>query len=800
MQSILPLLICAVPLTLAGSIAWSSAPAKLDPATMIWFDHPAASFTESLPLGSGRLGAMVFGGVEDERIVMNEISMWSGSPQNADRSDAHKSLPEIRRLLQEGKIIEAQNLVAEKFTCRGSGSCEGSGADVPFGCYQTLGDLVLKFHHAAGSNGDYRRYLDLRKAIASVEYEHGGIWFKRETFATAPNEAIVTRISANRPKSISFDAVLTRAECSETVESGPNEVLMRGSLSNGTGGKGMNYAARLRVVNRGGKVTVEGGKLTVQGADEVLLFITAATDYDGLAGRHTKDAAQASRDDMNRATAKTYAQLEIAHVKDHRKYFDRAGLTLFNKSPESLTTARLPTDQRLASQGKGISDPSLAVLYFNFGRYLLISSSRPGGLPANLQGLWAEEIEPPWNGDYHLNINVQMNYWPAEVCNLSELHDPLLKLIESLQRPGAQTAKAYYDARGWVSHVITNVWGFTSPGQSASWGASTSTGWLCEHLWEHYAFTQDKRYLAWAYPIMKGAAQFYLDMLIPEPKHGWLVTGPSNSPENHFRLPGGESAYLCMGPSIDQEQVRELFGNCIEAARVLGVDEDFRQELAVKRRRLAPLQIGPDGRLQEWLEPYEEVEPQHRHVSHLYGLYPGSEISSPELADAARQTLKARGDSGTGWSKAWKICFWARLLDGNHAHKMLMSQLKPVTDSGYNMTNGGGTYPNLFDAHPPFQIDGNFGATAGIAEMLMQSQGGVIHLLPALPDAWPNGKVTGLRARGGYEVGIEWKNGKLTNATIKSLQGGKCTIRYGSVSRSVSLTKGETYCWSDDPE
>lgn len=802
MHSIQPWLICAAAIVLSGSALGASLPGRYDPSTTIWFESPATHFTESLPLGSGRLGAMVFGGVENERVVLNEISMWSGGPQNADRPDAHKSLPEIRRLLAEGKVIEAQTLVAQTFTCSGAGSGYAQSEVVPYGAYQVLGDLTLSFPHA-GDTKNYTRRLDLRSAIATVEYEQGGVHLKRETFASAPDEAIVTRISANRPKSISFDAKLARAERFETSQSGPNELLMRGQLSNGTDGKGMQYAARLRIVAHGGKVGVEGGRIRVQGADEVLLFITAATDYDGFAGRHTKDPVKVSLDDMNKAAAKTYTRLQAAHAKDHQLYFNRVELSLSDGSARSSAAAKLPTDQRLASLSKGIPDPSLAALYFNFGRYLLISSSRPGGMPANLQGLWAEEIHPPWECDYHLDVNVQMNYWPAEVCNLSELHEPMLKLIASFQKPGAQTAKAYYDARGWVAHVITNAWGFTSPGQDAAWGASTSTGWLCEHLWEHYAYTRDKAYLAWAYPILKGAAMFYIDMLVAEPKHGWLVTAPSNSPENHFRLANGDSAYLCMGPTIDLEQVRELFGNCIEAASILGVDKDFRKELALKRKRLAPLQIGPDGRLQEWLEPYEEIEPQHRHVSHLYGLYPSDEISptlTPELAEAARQTLKVRGDGGTGWSKAWKICFWARLLDGNHAYKMLASQLTLVSGANYTYPSPGGTYANLFDAHPPFQIDGNFGATAGIAEMLMQSQNGAISLLPALPDAWPNGKVTGLRARGGFEIGIEWKNGKLTEATVKSLVGGKCTIRSGSISRSVSLAKGETYRWSGEPQ
>ena len=758
--------------------------------TTIWFDQPANNFTESSPMGNGRLGAMMFGGVDDERIVLNESSVWSGSRQDADRPDAYKVLPEIRRLLLEGKNADAEALVNANFTCKGPGS---GGAQ--YGCYQVLGNLRLSFQQGDTNLPvtNYRRELDLNNAITDLKFNRGGVEFEREMFVSKPDEVMVLRLTAAQPGQISFDMRLDRPERFETTGDGGNGLLMTGQLDNGTDGKGVRYAARIRALNKGGHISVNGNILRVNNANEVVLLIAAGTDYVGFAGRQTKDPFAATLNDLNLAAKKSFASLRKAHIADYQKYFNRVSLHL---DPADANVAMEPTPKRIQWAHDHGGDPNLAALYFNFGRYLLISSSRPGGLPPNLQGIWAEEIHTPWTGDWHLDVNVEMNYWPAEVCNLSDLTGPLFALIASLQEPGAKTAKYYYNARGWVAHVITNPWGFTSPGESASWGASTcGSAWLCQHLWDHYLFTRDTNFLAWAYPIMKGSAQFFSDMLIEEPGHHWLVVAPANSPENHFEMTNGQQAAICLGPTMSQQLTRYLFTACIESSKILGTDENFRNELIAKRARLAPTQISSDGRIMEWLQEYKEPEIHHRHVSHLWGLYPGDEISSeltPDIAAAARKSLIVRGDDGVGWSLAYKAALWARLDDGNRAWSLVQKALAPASGMEMRYDGGGGVYPNLFDACPPFQIDANFGVPAAIAEMLLQSQDGKIHLLPALPDAWKSGKVSGLRARGGFEVDITWHDGKLISATIRSDADKSSSVSYGGKTAAFKIKKGKS--------
>jgi len=766
----------------------STAVAGAAPATTVWFRQPAAGFDQSLVLGNGRIGAMVYGGVEREKIVLNESSVWSGSHVDNDIPGAYKHLPEIRRLLAEEKLIEAGRLTKKHFAPREK-PVMGKGIGT-FGRYQNLGSLHLTFSGGKGDVREYQRDLDLETALGTIAYKRGETSFSREHFVSAPDQVFVSRLTGP----VSFSVAMDRPERFETTAVGDRELLMTGTLNDGKGGDGLTYAARLRVV--GGSVNTEGNKLVVRTDDEVLLLFAAATDYRGMAGRQLSDPIAATNDDLNKAAKRPYAKLREAQKADHEKWFNRVSLKL----PETKNS-RLPTDQRLVGYRAGKADPSLAALFANMGRYLLIGSSRPGGLPANLQGIWAEELHTMWNGDWHFNINVQMNYWPALVCNLVELHEPMVSLIESLVEPGSKTARVYYDSPGWIAHRATNPWGFTSPGMMDLGSAA----WLCEHLWEQYAFTLDREFLREVYPVLKGSSEFFLHNLWEEPDHKWLVTGPSKSSETGGVLPNGQRAGICYGPTMDMQALRQLFGNTARAAEILGVDEELQRELLVKRARLAPNQIGPDGRIQEWIKPYEDSEPTHRHVSPLYGLCPYYEITpeaTPELAEASRKFLEKRGvGQSTGWSNAWKVNLWARLGDAqkswgfvrqmllDNCYDNLLSQFRPLK-------NGKG--------RKLFMIEANFGLTSGIAEMLMQSQPEsgkigappVIRLLPALPEAWPEGKVTGLLARGGFEVDVEWKDGRLAEASIRSLYGNPCRVRYGTDAKEMELKAGESRTFS----
>ena len=748
-------------------------------APALWSDRPAATFVAAYPLGDGRMGASWFGGVGRDTVVLNEQTMWSGSPQDADRQDAKANLPAITALLRAGKHAEAERLVNATFTCAGKGSGFGGGKDAPFGCYQTLGELQVTVLGPDGSPlggevRDYQRALAFEGDEAEQRVAFTDRFGRAHDRRLRVDGGVLLQLRAGG-QPLDLDVTLVRAERATATGDGNARVVLRGALADGLGGDGVRFCAALEAQCEGGAVARDGAVLRVRGARTVWLGVGAMTDFGGLG--------------KPRLPADRFAQVAPA-VPPAALVFAPPSLL----SPPSLqldlgghAQRKRTTLERMVALAKGGDDPDLFATYLRFADHLLRGSSREGGLPANLQGLWAPETQTPWNGDYHLNINVQMNYWAALPTGRFSEHLPLLDLVESLVTPGSRTARAYYGAPGWVAHTITNVWGFTSPGEQASWGSSnTCSGWLCRHLAEHFAFTQDPEVLVRVYPTLREAARFYRAILVPLAEGGPLVTPVSNSPENAFRTADGQVASVCMGPTIDQQIVRELFGNVVELATLLDVDREFVADLRDARARLLPHRIGKHGQLQEWPDDHGEPEPRHRHVSHLYGLYPGDQITpfgTPELAAAARVTLDRRGDDGTGWSLAHKACFWARLHDGDRALAVLRKLLRPVGVPGFEGGHGG-SYASLLCAHPPFQIDGNFGGAAAICELLLQShrerdgEDFTIHLLPALPTAWPQGEVGGLRARGNVEVAqMAWRDGALQSATLVNHNARPRTLR-----------------------
>ncbi len=734
---------------------------------LLWYDRPAAQWLEALPIGNGRLGAMVYGGIDKEALQLNESTLWAGGPHDYDSPEALAALPEIRRLVLAGEWKAAQDKVNAHFMGRPTGQAQ----------YQTIGNLVLEFGVNSGVT-QYRRQLDMDTAIVATSYVANGVRYTREAFVSVPDQVIVLRLTADKPGQIAFTLAFASPQQSHISAGTDNTLILDGMGSEAhSQPERVKFQAGARIAAEGGQVTEENSSLRVSGADAVTILISIGSsyrNYNDISGDPAKEAEK----HLTAAAHKSYAALKRAHLADYQPRFRRFAIHL-----SASDISNRPTDARVRSFAQD-NDPALPALYCQYGRYLLLSCSRPGGQPATLQGLWNDSLNPPWGSKYTININTEMNYWPAGPANLLECYAPLFDMLRDLSQTGAKTAQAHYGAGGWVCHHNTNAWRGSAPVDGAFWGMwPTGGAWLCKSIWDHYEFTGDKTALQKHYPLMKGAAQFFLDALIEEPTRKWLVTCPSISPENAHH----PDASICAGPTMDNQILRDLFDACIKASEILNRDADFREQVKATRARLAPMQVGSQGQLQEWLEDWDKRAPEthHRHVSHLYGLYPSDQITrrnTPELFAAARKSLETRGDESTGWAMAWRINLWARLEDGNHAYKLIAGLLTPAR-----------TAPNMFDLHPPFQIDGNFGGASGILEMLIQSHSGELHLLPALPTAWPKGHLRGLLARNGFEVEMEWAEGKLREAVILSRLGKPCTVRCGEHAQTFPTKAGRAY-------